>query len=404
MTIEEFLNLITNENQDKCVVDKDLRTIRIPSSIAIAGVESDDDVNHIPFEMPRYYGAVDLSEFDVTINYVNANGDGDRYIVEDLVMNESTIYFEWVVGRLACKYSGTIQFIVCLRKMNGDVVDQEFNSTIASLPVLEGLEPDVSEDVEEQKDYILQVLHQLTETTTVVNNYATNASNSATQASTYASNAQTSAFNAAASAEAAEESARAASHGGIAFDILPTENSPNGITSGAVYTAIQQIMDLMHPIGSLYFTLDSTNPASMFGGEWVREAVGKTLFGVDANDADFDTSGETGGTKSDAFNISGTTAGHALTINEMPAHDHGTGDDTYKRHVVATSGITDGTCGSISGTSRVYPYQSAGNSFATLFKDESVGGGQAHTHDYQFSFNVNKLPPYYTCYIWRRVA
>lgn len=405
MTIEEFLNLITNENQDKCVVDKNLRTIRIPSSIAIAGVESDDDVNHIPFEMPRYYGAVDLSGFDVTINYVNANGDGDRYIVEDLVMNESTIYFEWVVGRLACKYAGAIRFIVCLRKMNGDVVDQEFNSTIASLPVLEGLEPDVSEDVEEQKDYILQVLHQLTETTTVVNNYATNASNSATQASTYATNAQTSAFNAAASAASAEESARAASHGGIAFDIVPTENSPNGITSGAVYTAVQQIMDLMHPVGSLYFTLDSTNPATMFGGQWVREAVGKTIFGVDADDTDFDSSGETGGAKTQTIGINGTVGDHTLTVNEMPAHGHGTGDDTYKRHVVATSSITDGTCGSLSGTSRVYPYVSSGNSFATMMSNESVGGGAAHNHPFSANdITVNKLPPYMTCYIWRRVA
>lgn len=404
MTIEDFLNLISNENQDKCVIDKDLRTIRIPPSIAIAGVESDDDVNHIPFELPRYYGSIDLSGFDISINYVNANGEGDRYAVLDPVVDESKLYFNWVVGRLACKYSGTIRFVVCLRKMNGDEVVQEFNSTIASLPVLDGLEPDISGDVETQKDYILQVLHQLSETTTIVNNYMTDASTSATNAANSATQASSYASNAASSAASAEESARAASHGGLPFDIVPTEDSPNGITSGAVYAAVQQLMELMHPVGSLYFTLDSTDPATIFGGQWVREAVGKTIFGVDSNDTDFDTPGETGGVKTSAYSLNNTTDGHKLNVLEMPAHTHGTGDTTYSRHVLATANITDGTCGSISGTGRVYPYQSSGNSFATKAASGTTGGGQAHTHDYHVDFNVDKLPPYYTCYIWRRVA
>lgn len=404
MTIEELLAQITNDNQDKCVIDKNLRTIAIPASITLAGVESDDDVNHIPFEMPRYYGAIDLSEFVITINYVNAHAQGDRYLVLDPVVEDDKIYFEWIVGRRACMYIGNVRFIVCLRKFKDDVVDQEFNTTIASLPVLEGLEPDMSGDVEEQRDYIIQVLEELAQTVTVVNNYKTDASTSASNASSSASQAAQSATDAASSAAAAAESARQASHGGIAFDIEPVEDSQNGITSGAVYTVKQELLNLLHPVGSLYFSLESTNPTTLFGGTWERVANGRAIFGVDEEDSSFNTPGKTGGVKSTTHNISGSTDGHVLTLEEIPSHDHGTGSDQYKRFLLTTTKIYDGTCGSLSGTSRVYPYESAGETFGTRERSESVGGGQAHTHDYSFDITVDKLPPYYTCYIWRRVS
>lgn len=122
-------------------IDNDLRTINIPSGISILGVQYDDDVHKICFEMPRHVSDTDLSDFSIRVNYKNSNGDGDVFEVEDKVVNEDTITFSWVVGPTAFLCVGDVLFSICLKKYADDgIVDKEYNTTIAKLPVLEGLE------------------------------------------------------------------------------------------------------------------------------------------------------------------------------------------------------------------------------------------------------------------------
>lgn len=122
-------------------IDNELRTINIPSGISILGVQYDDDVHKICFEMPRYVSDTDLSEFSIRVNYKNPNGDGDVFEVEDKVVNDDTITFSWVVGPTAFLCVGDVLFSICLKKYAADgIVDKEYNTTIAKLPVLEGLE------------------------------------------------------------------------------------------------------------------------------------------------------------------------------------------------------------------------------------------------------------------------
>lgn len=127
------------------VIDSDLRTIIIPKNITNLGVESDDDVFRAKFRMPATYCGIDLSKFAIRIHYLNAIGIGDVYEVTDAVRNsDNTITFSWLVGRQVATYKGVINFNVCLRdieKSTGTVL-REFNTTIASLPILEGLETD----------------------------------------------------------------------------------------------------------------------------------------------------------------------------------------------------------------------------------------------------------------------
>ncbi len=144
------------------VVDDNLRTMTIPQDIVLLGVESDDDVNKIPFQMPKEYCGYDLSTFQARINYMNANGDGDVYIVEDLEVDgddPTKMNFTWLVGRNACMYEGNTQFIICLKKFADDdsgTVEQEFNTTVYSLPVLQGLE--TTEAVEQQNADIIEYI------------------------------------------------------------------------------------------------------------------------------------------------------------------------------------------------------------------------------------------------------
>lgn len=153
-------------SNEKIVIDDNLRTMTIPEDIVLLGVESDDDVNKIPFQMPKEYSGFDLSEFSARINYMNANGDGDVYVVEDLAVDEddpSKMNFTWLVGRNACMYKGNTQFIVCLKKFDpngsGDVI-QEFNTTVYSLPVLQGLET-TEAVVQQNADIIEYILNRI---------------------------------------------------------------------------------------------------------------------------------------------------------------------------------------------------------------------------------------------------
>lgn len=127
--------------EDVLVVDANLRTIKIPTSITNLGVVSDDKVLKVRFQMPREYCGIDLSTFHIRVNYLNANDEGDVYDVEDAVKLDDTITFSWLVGRHAASVQGDVEFSLCLvdTDANGKV-NREFNTTPTSLPIFAGLE------------------------------------------------------------------------------------------------------------------------------------------------------------------------------------------------------------------------------------------------------------------------
>lgn len=137
-TAEELLRAEVCD--DILTVDLESRKIIIPDTVQNLGVESDDNVRILHFRLPRHYCTVDLSKFAIRINYENAKGAGDLYEVTDSVVEDDLIKFDWVVGRYAVTYEGNVIFNVCLRDVSDGKVIREFNTTIATLPVLRGLE------------------------------------------------------------------------------------------------------------------------------------------------------------------------------------------------------------------------------------------------------------------------
>lgn len=142
-------------------IDNDLRTITIPERIKNLGVETDANVKRLRFSMPRIYDDVDLSGFAIRINYQNAKGEGDVYPVTDAEPTAESITFSWLVGPHALAYKGNVRFIVCLKKVDhAGNVSQAYHTTLASLPVLEGLETGAC-IVEEHPDVLEQILLRL---------------------------------------------------------------------------------------------------------------------------------------------------------------------------------------------------------------------------------------------------
>ena len=125
---------------------------------------------------------------------------------------------------------------------------------------------------------------------------------------------------------------------------------------------------LLYPIGSIYMSIQDTNPSVFFGGTWERIAKGKTLVGVDENDTDFNASSKTGGEKE-----------HTLTINEIPSHTHNIANNEQIMTVNTQGGGYTFGSGQFAGSGRTIGY---------------TGKGQSH----------NNMQPYYTCYIFVRTA
>lgn len=159
--LQETKSAVVAETQmeDICVIDSNMRIIDIPEQFKVLGVENDKDVKVMQFRMPKVYKGTDLSAFNISVNYQNARGTKDRYIVTDKKVSGDQIEFSWTVGKTATVYRGDTRFIVCMRLTGSDgIIQKEFNTTLATMTVLEGLEVDNPVIEQEEKDIIAQLL------------------------------------------------------------------------------------------------------------------------------------------------------------------------------------------------------------------------------------------------------
>lgn len=156
----------TIDSNNYCMLESDTtRKILIPEKYSILGVESDEKVKTVKFAFPRYVddGRIDLSEYQIRVNYMTANSDTENNIDQIQVQNKHVVgeyvVFEWLLSRRVTQYRGIITFIVCAVTANEDgTITNEWNTTLATAQSLEGLEVELSEEEQERvKDILLEV-------------------------------------------------------------------------------------------------------------------------------------------------------------------------------------------------------------------------------------------------------
>lgn len=127
---------------------------------------------------------------------------------------------------------------------------------------------------------------------------------------------------------------------------------------------LDQILGLVHPVGSIYMSINNVSPATLFGGKWVQ-IKGRFLLGA-----------------SDVYkaNTTGGEATHALTTDEMPNHQHSIWFPNSGGEQSAEIGYPE------AGSQNTY--------YAEASKTSGAGGGAAH----------NNMPPYLVVYMWRRLS
>lgn len=143
---------------------------------------------------------------------------------------------------------------------------------------------------------------------------------------------------------------------------------PNGdvyaVKDAYAREAIENLWSYIYPVGSIYMSVNSTDPGTLFGGTWEQLkdrfllAAGTTY-----------TAGATGG-----------EATHKLTTTEMPSHTH---------YIYGGNGDPPDWFG---GSGNAYGIkQRTGSAYDYL---QYVGGNGAH----------NNMPPYLVVYMWKRTA
>ena len=153
------------ESDEKCLIDPETREITVPETYRLLGVESDEKAERIEFQCPKVVGDnINLSQLQIRINYQNANGEKDQYIVTDLESDIENITFSWLLSRKVTAYKGEVRFIVCAVKISGETITNEWNTTIATAEVLEGLEVDTPSPTEQESDVIAQLLQIMKDT------------------------------------------------------------------------------------------------------------------------------------------------------------------------------------------------------------------------------------------------
>ena len=145
-------------------IDLDTRAVQVPAG-EIIGVYHDKDVNRLTFEVPGMYKDIDLTGYQISINYMNEEEQKDVYIVEDMIvtmnMNNKpeSIQFSWLVGATACAMPGIVGFTICFKKLDsGGNILNEINTKLTKMKVLEGCEA-VEDEIEER--YMTDLAGQL---------------------------------------------------------------------------------------------------------------------------------------------------------------------------------------------------------------------------------------------------
>lgn len=148
------------------------------------------------------------------------------------------------------------------------------------------------------------------------------------------------------------------------------------------------VLNNVYPIGSIYMSVNSTNPGTLFGGTWTQ-IQGKFLLGMSSSYP----AGSEGGEQT-----------VALTMSQMPKHD-----GHVASGVMSPDGVpSEGNFSGYLNKNIFSEYGNYGRGWNVYKGDEMQPacqnlGGKANLSEGQSEAH-NNMPPYLAVYIWNRTA
>lgn len=169
-----------------------------------------------------------------------------------------------------------------------------------------------------------------------------------------------------------------------------------------------------YPVGSIYMSVNNTNPGTLFGGTWEQIqdkfllAAGTTYSGGSTGGAASINLEHSHTVNSHNHSLPANTGNHTLTVDEMPSHYHAVNTCYYQ------IGQNTSNAKIASTTYNSYWNNNPNDGQKSI---QNAGGSQAHSHpiggntgnatpgtNSQLSASQSILPPYLTVYVWKRTA
>lgn len=164
-----------------------------------------------------------------------------------------------------------------------------------------------------------------------------------------------------------------------------------GIFAALMSVVSKRIKLLAYPIGSIYMSVNSTDPSELFGGKWEAIAPGRVLVGAGTGT---DSRGES---KTFKAGDTGGEYNHQLTVGELAVHSHTASSSNNGNHSHSTN-LYSGSNGGQIGT---WNDRSSGQIYT------NTNGN--HSHNIYLSNTGNNTPhnnqqPYFVVYTFKRIA
>lgn len=168
---------------------------------------------------------------------------------------------------------------------------------------------------------------------------------------------------------------------------LPIFTAGTEIKASEMNEAFASIFDMMYPVGSIYMSATLSTASAVndaLPGTWEAWGAGRVPVGVDTSQTEFNSVEKTGGSKSHS---------HPLG-NNGAAGIRNYGDRTYVVNGADTNSLwkMDGT------DNAVWVWSHNGDSA------DNTDGGYSGVRLYGRTEDKSALPPYITCYMYKRVS
>lgn len=167
----------------------------------------------------------------------------------------------------------------------------------------------------------------------------------------------------------------------LVIDGEMSDTSNNPVSNKVIKKYVDNMVDLIYPVGSIYMSANDTSPSILFGGEWERI---KDRFLLAAGDTY--SAGSIGG-----------EAAHKLTVAEMPSHE----GHLYQNVTDIEAGPPPiGNLAGLLNKSIMTAQPSGGRGWNLVAGNEVVPAGVSRGGDQPH----NNMPPYLAVYMWKRIA
>ena len=187
------------------------RTIINPTLVDFV-VTKDTNSQLASFTIQRYYDGIDLSQKTICIKYINAEGNGDRSSIVNMITTDTTLSFSWLIDGKVTMAAGNVRFAIEFIGYNSKGKFYCWQTTPSEFTVVQGLEVDgmiqqpSASWIQSWQIQADQVIKNASESAENAKESEEAAKNSASEAANSAAQSEQSAINSENSANAVKQS------------------------------------------------------------------------------------------------------------------------------------------------------------------------------------------------------